>query len=265
MALGFASLALSLVLAAGTASPVYTVAIDPGHGGSNRGAPTKKAGTYEKHLTLAIAKRVAAMLKAERDFKVVLCRTTDVLVPIRARVRCANEARARLFISLHANAASAEEGPGTQRGFTLFVLPVEEVDKEVARVALLAADDSEAAWAGHKVRAAAEQSLAAARRIQWRFADAMGRDRDRGIRQAGATLDILQGLDMPGVLVEVGFLDNDEEGAYLLTDEGQRKVARALADAIVDLRGRERRARKEPMITAPRPGQGLSHEKAKRR
>jgi hypothetical protein len=89
------------------------------------------------------------------------------------------------------------------------------VDKEVARVALLAPDDSEAAWAGHKVRTAAEQSLAAARRIEWRLADTLGRDRDRGIKQEGATLDVLQGLEMPAVLVEIGFLDHAEEGPYL--------------------------------------------------
>ena len=127
----------------------------------------------------------------------------------------------------------------------------------MARVALLAPDDSEAAWAGHQVRTVAEQSLAAARRIRWRFADTLGRDRDRGIKQEGATLDVLQGLDMPAVLVEVGFLDHPEEGPYLLSEVGQRAVATALAGAITDLRSREQRGRKEPMTTAPRPGQQL--------
>jgi len=192
-----------------------------------------------------------------------LCRTTDVLVPIRARVRCANQAGARLFVSVHANAAGPGEEPGSQRGFTLYVLPVADVDKEVARVALLATDDNEAAWAGHKVRAAAEQSLAAARRIEWRFADTLGRDRDRGVKQADATLDVLQGLDMPAVLVEIGFLDHAEEGPYLLSEAGQRAVATALAGAITDLRSRERRGIKEPLITAPRPGHNLAPKSAK--
>jgi N-acetylmuramoyl-L-alanine amidase len=129
-------------------------------------------------------------------------------------------------------------------------------------VTLLAKDDSEAAWAGHQVRATAEQSLAAARRIEWRLADGLGHDHDRGIRQDAGALDVLQGLAMPGVLVEVGFLDHEEDGPYLLSEEGQRKIARALADAIIDLRGRERRAMKEPMITAPRPGHAVSPESA---
>jgi N-acetylmuramoyl-L-alanine amidase len=253
---GAAILALSVVLAA--TPSVFTVAIDPGHGGSNRGAPTQVSDVYEKHVTLAIAKRVQKLLASERDLKAVLCRASDVLLPIRARVRCANQAGARLFISLHANASDPAQAPGSQVGFTLFVLPTSEVDKQVTRATLLAPDDSEAAWAGHRVRETAKQSLAAARRIEWRMADTLGRNRDRGIKQEGATLDVLQGLDMPAVLVEVGFLDHEDEGRYLLTDEGQRAIASALAGAITDLRSRERRGLKEPMITAPRPSQPLA-------
>jgi N-acetylmuramoyl-L-alanine amidase len=255
---GAAILALSAVLAA--TPPVFTVAIDPGHGGSNRGAPTKADDVFEKHVTLAIAKRVQKLLASERDLKVVLCRSGDVFLPIRARVRCGNQAGARLFVSVHANASDATQAPGSQVGFTLFVLPTAEVDKQVTRVALLAADDSEAAWAGHVVRETAKQSLAAARRIEWRLADTLGRNRDRGIKQEGATLDVLQGLEMPAVLVEVGFLDHQDEGPYLLTDEGQQAIAVALAGAITDLRGRERRGLKEPMVTAPRPNQRPSVE-----
>jgi N-acetylmuramoyl-L-alanine amidase len=250
---GVASILLPFMLSAGADG--FTVAIDPGHGGSNRGAPTQKAGYYEKHLTLSLAKQVQRLLLVEKDMKVVLCRATDVLVPIRARVRCGNQAGARLFISLHANAAGAADVPGSKQGFEIFVLPMADVDKEVARVALLAKEDAEAAWAGHQMRAAAEQSLAAARRIEWRLADALGRERDRGIKQEGAALDVLQGLTMPAVLVEIGFLDHEEEGPYLLSEDGQRAVARALAGAITDVRGREQRGLKEPMTTSPRPGQ----------
>jgi len=260
---GIATLVLSSVLSVGADAGPFTVAIDPGHGGSNRGAPTKKEGYFEKHLNLSLAKRVQRLLAGEKNLKVVLCRNSDVLVPIRARVRCGNQAAARLFISLHANAAGGGEAPGSQRGFEIFMLPEGDVDKEVARVALLAKDEVEAAWAGHQLRVAAEQSLAAARRIEWRLSDALGRDRDRGIKQTGATLDVLQGLEMPAVLVEVGFLDHEEEGPFLLTEAGQNTIAKALAGAITDLRGRELRGRREPMITAPRPGQSIPQSPAK--
>ncbi|HEX7506948.1 MAG TPA: N-acetylmuramoyl-L-alanine amidase [Polyangia bacterium] len=258
MGLPVATLGVLLVLSAGGGAPGFTVVIDPGHGGSNRGAPTKQPDTFEKHVTLAIAKRVQRILAVEKNLKVVLCRSTDVFLPMRARVRCGNQAGARLFISLHANAAGPAEEPGSQKGFEIYLLPVGEVDKEVARVALLAPDDSEAAWAGHQVRTAAAQSLAAARRIEWRLADTLGRERNRGIKQEGATLDVLQGLDMPAVLVEIGFLDHAEDGPYLLSEEGQRTIATALAGAITDLRSREQRGLKEPMTTAPRPGQAIA-------
>ena len=241
-------------LAAATGEPPFVVALDPGHGGSNRGAPTAKPDRYEKHLTLEIARLAQRRLLGEAGLKIVLCRTADILVPIRARARCANQAGARLFVSIHANAASAEQGPGTQRGFEIFVLPASDVDREVGRAALLADDDAQAAWDAHRARAAAVGSLAAARRIRWRLSDALGSDRDRGIKQAGATLDVLQGLDMPAVLVEVGFLDHAEEGPFLLSEQGKKTVAAALAGAITDLRGRELRGQRDPLTSVP-PGQ----------
>jgi N-acetylmuramoyl-L-alanine amidase len=180
---------------------------------------------------------------------VVLCRERDVLVPNRARVRCANEAGARLFVSLHAN-ASPEEKRGTQRGFELYVLPASMVEEDAEAAALTAPTDADAAWSAHRVRATAAESLAAARRIEWQLTDALGADRNRGVKQSGAMLDVLQGLKMPAVLVEVGFIDNDEEGKALGTEQGWETLAAALAKAVSDLKARELRGRADPSITA---------------
>jgi N-acetylmuramoyl-L-alanine amidase len=252
MLTGAAVSILLSTLAAATGEAPFVVALDPGHGGPNRGAPTAKAEVFEKHLTLEIARMVQSRLQSEPGLKVVLCRSSDMLVPIRARTRCANQAGARLFVSIHANAASAEQGPGSQRGFEIFVLPTADVDIEVAQAALLAKDEVQGAWAGHQARTRAAESLAAARRFRWRLADSLGSDRDRGVKQLGATLDVLQGLTMPGVLVELGFLDNVEEGPFLLSEEGKKLAAQALAGAITDLRSREQRGQRDSMITAPK-------------
>ena len=252
MLTGAAVSILLATLAAATGEAPFVVALDPGHGGSNRGAPTAKPEVFEKHLTMEIARMVQARLQNEPGLKVVLCRSSDMLVPIRTRTRCANQAGARLFVSIHANASSAEQGPGSQRGFEIFVLPTADVDIEVAHAALLAADEVQGAWAGHQARTRAVESLAAARRFRWRLADALGSDRDRGVRQRGSTLDILQGLNMPAVLVELGFLDHAEEGPFLLSDEGKKLAAAALAGAITDLRSREQRGQRDSMITAPK-------------
>jgi N-acetylmuramoyl-L-alanine amidase len=233
------------------AGPAFTVAIDAGHGGTNRGAEGLQKGFYEKKVTLEIARRIRRRLSTERGMKVVLCRDADVLVPVRARVRCANDAGARLFLSIHAN-ASPEARRGAQRGFELYVLSPADVEQDATAAALTAATEADAAFLGHRVRATAVESLAAARRISWQLADTLGPDRDRGIKQSGASLDVLQGLKMPAVLVEVGFIDHAEEGKMLATEEGWERVAAALAKAVSDLRSRELRGRADPSITAHR-------------
>jgi N-acetylmuramoyl-L-alanine amidase len=241
---------LMLALAVGlAATPVFTVVLDAGHGGTNLGAAGLNPELHEKQVTLEIARRARRRLANERGLRVVLCRENDVLVPMRARVRCANEAGARLFLSIHAN-ASPTARRGAQRGFELYVMPPSDVDADLEAATLSALSDADAAWAGHQVRAAAEESLAAARRIEWQLSDSLGSDRDRGIKQSGAALDVLQGLTMPAVLIEVGFIDHEEEGQRLATQEGWEAVAGALAKAITDLRARELRGRADPSITA---------------
>jgi N-acetylmuramoyl-L-alanine amidase len=249
-----ASFLLALVLLAvpaGEPAP-FTVVIDPGHGGTNLGAPAGRPGLYEKQVTLEIARRVRQRLASDRRIKVVLCRQSDVLVPVRARVRCANDSGARLFLSLHAN-ASPETARGEQRGFELYVLPPAEVDQAAAMASLAAGNAADAAWAASRVRATAGESLDAARRLEWQLADALGPELDRGIKQSGASLDVLQGLKMPAVLVEMGFLDHVEEGPILISEQGWDRLATALAKAISDLRAREMRGRTDPASTASRP------------
>jgi N-acetylmuramoyl-L-alanine amidase len=244
--------AVVMALVAVAVEPSYTVAIDPGHGGSQLGA-VSASGVAEKHLVLDIARRIERKLRAGGKVNPVLCRSGDVMVPIRARVRCANQAGARLFISLHANASPNGEKRGSQRGFELYVLPVSDVDTDARAAAALAPDAAEAAWAASRVRAVAAEGPAAAQRIAWRLGDALGLDRDRGIKQAGALLDVLQGLTMPGVLVEIGFIDHAEEGPFIASEDGRETIASALTKAIEDLRARELRGRKDPAITSRRP------------
>ena len=86
----------------------------------------------------------------------------------------------------------------------------------------------------HRVRAAAGRSTVAARLFEHRLKEALGTHASRGIRQRGASLDVLRGTGAPGVLVEVGFLDHADEGAQLVSPAGQDRIAQALARAIVD-------------------------------
>ncbi|HEY0709532.1 MAG TPA: N-acetylmuramoyl-L-alanine amidase, partial [Polyangia bacterium] len=122
-----------------------------------------------------------------------------------------------------------------------------------ARAAAATAPDPDlGAFAAHRVRATARESVAAASRIAWRLGDALGIEQDRGIKQQGATADVLEGLEMPGVLVEVGFLDHPVEGPLIVSEAGRARIADALARAIDDQRAREWRGRSDPSITSRR-------------
>jgi N-acetylmuramoyl-L-alanine amidase len=232
-------LAAVLVLVLGQTVPAhagaaFVVALDAGHGGSNLGA-VADGGLLEKDVTLALARRVGARLERAGDVRVVMCRDRDVLVPIRARSRCAAAAGADLFLSLHANATPPGVAPGSQRGFELYVLSPDDVEDD-ATLAALAAPGSPGVWASHLVRAAASRSTAAARAIERRLREALGAGLARGIRQTGAALDVLRGARAPAVLVEVGFLDNPLDRPVLSSAVGRERVAEALADAVLDFR-----------------------------
>ena len=246
--------------AADTGGDVIVVALDPGHGGTNLGAASPVPGIYEKNVTLALAERVRALLEADVPadapaprFKVVLCRTDDRLVAIRARARCAEQSGARLFLSLHANAVPAGVTPGAQHGFEVFVLGPREVDDDAAVAALHGADDSDAVWRAHVVHAAGERAVALAHLVDEALARALGADARRGVKQAGAALDVLRGAGTPAALVEVGFLDHPQEGARLASASGREPIAQALATAVRAFVGS---AGVPPIAAGIRPRQG---------
>lgn len=251
MRLSSALLALTLLLtgpAAQAAGPVplverpFVVALDPGHGGSNAGCAAWDGVVLEKDVTLVMAQELRAALQRRLPHvQVVLTRTGDETVTLAERVRRANDARADLLLSLHANASSH----GPQSGFETYVLDVALAERDAARTARSpdgqAHDDAgrdatrshaavmlrELALLGHRARAAGF-----ARRVQQEQAQRFPARIDRGVKQAG--FDVLLGAHMPAVLFEAGFLDHPEEGARLL-DPGQRAlVIDGLAEAVVD-------------------------------
>ncbi|MEO5767498.1 MAG: N-acetylmuramoyl-L-alanine amidase [Polyangia bacterium] len=228
------SLTLPTATTAVPTVPPVVVALDAGHGGTNLGAAGVGRGIYEKKVMLALAEQIRSVLEqpGTPEISVVLCRQSDVLVPIRARARCARDSGARAFVSLHANAVPAGVRPGSQRGFEVFVLGPREVEDDTTLASLGRREDAEAVWAAHEVRAAAEQSIALGRQLADSLTHALGAGARRGIKQSGAALDVLRGTGTAAALVEVGFLDHPEEGARLATPEGRQPIADAIAMAI---------------------------------
>ncbi|WP_428264706.1 N-acetylmuramoyl-L-alanine amidase family protein [Haliangium sp.] len=211
------------------------IVLDPGHGGSNTGAPGAVPGVYEKQITLALARLLWEALD-QRGYRVLLTRDRDQYLTLRQRVRLANRVGADLFISLHTNATPQH----TRRGYETFVLPPAAVDIDsralrledgaprpgVERETALLLDDLER---GLAVSGAAD--LAGA--IQSHMRQVRDPEHDRGVRQGA--MDVLYGATMPAVLVEVGFIDHPDEGRQLTDPAVQAQIAQALARAVSDV------------------------------
>ena len=226
------SLLALLAAASASAGPSPRVVLDPGHGGSNSGARGAVAGLYEKRLTLAIAREVAARLR-DRGIAVVLTRDGDRTLTLRQRTEVADRLHADLFVSIHANASPTR----TQHGYETYVLPPRGVDVDARALRGEPATprpgvDPDVALVLDDVERGAAQWEAAelAGRVQGALRDRRGADGDRGVRQ---DVDhVLLGATMPAVLVEIGFIDHPVEGKELVDPVVQDAIAHALADAI---------------------------------
>ena len=91
---------------------LVTIMLDPGHGGEDPGA-VGRSGSYEKNITLSIARRLKAKIDAEPNMRAVLTRDTDFFVPLQMRVQKARRIQADLFVSIHADAFTRPDANGS--------------------------------------------------------------------------------------------------------------------------------------------------------
>jgi N-acetylmuramoyl-L-alanine amidase len=214
-----------------------TVVIDPGHGGAEVGAKGP-AGTLEKDVTLAIARKLRASLTGNLGLQVFLTRDGDAEVPLNERTAIANNYKADLFISIHANASRSHGASGSE----VYFLSYQASDDESRRVAQEESGafpvDSSAAPAGSDLALILwdmaqaehlEESSSLASRLQEELARATGHE-TRGVKQA--PFRVLVGAAMPAVLVEVAFISHPEEEKLLASDAYQGKIAAALTRGI---------------------------------
>jgi N-acetylmuramoyl-L-alanine amidase len=219
------------------AGGLRAIVIDPGHGGDDTGAKGTK-GTLEKNVTLSVARRLKAALEARLGVRVLLTRDGDQAVPSDQRAALANNNKADLFVSLHANASvrpgvsgaevfylafdAADSGPRTSQGAreTLPVIGGGSRDIDIT--------PWQTAQVGHL-----EQSSALARAVEGALRERIPMS-PRSIQQA--PFRVLVGANMPAVLIEMGFLTNAQQEQQLQSDEYQNAVTQALIDAIVRYR-----------------------------
>lgn len=227
---------------------INTVVIDAGHGGRDPGASGKH--TREKDIVLAIALQVGEYLNQYLpDVKVVYTRRKDVFVPLNERAELANRVNADLFVSIHANYISNFRIKGAET----FVLGLHRSQEnlEVAKKensVIVMEDNYMAKYEGFDPNSTEsyiifelmqnvylDQSIEIASLMQDQFATRVGR-RNRGVKQAGFL--VLRETAMPGMLVEVGFLSNQEEERFISSKEGQVFMASAIFRAIRDYKGK---------------------------
>jgi len=208
--------------------PIRKVAVDPGHGGIDRGK-VGPSGVMEKDVNLDVALMLAERLRKELGVEVVLTRTDDVLIPLEKRAEIANSSGADLFISLHCNGWFSPEANGVE---TFFLAPARTEDE--ARLARELDEIEFILWDMVQNQYITESSELA-EVVQRELYDRL-KLKNRGVKQAG--LKVLKGLNMPAVLVEMGFLSNPREEQLLVSEDFRENVVDAIVDAVRKFRDR---------------------------
>lgn len=226
-----------------------TLVIDAGHGGTDPGCISKDKKTFEKNLTLDIAKRLVTKInEAYPDVKVVMTRSTDVFVPLNDRAAKANKAGANLFMSIHINSAEATSASGFSvhvlgqssiKNRDLYAGNLDVVKRENS--VILLEDDYSANYQGFDPNdtesyiflslmqnSNLEQSLSFAQYVSDNLAGGPLK-RNRGISQDPFL--VLWRTSMPAVLVELGFISNADDLAQLRTADSRDKIATRLLKA----------------------------------
>jgi len=231
-------------------SRLITIAIDPGHGGEDPGA-VGAAGSFEKHVTLSVGRRLKARIDAEPNMRAMLTRDADYFVPLQQRVAKARRVQADLFVSIHADAFISP----TARGSSVFVLSDKGASSTAAR--WLAQKENAADLIGgvnlgvkdsHLARTLLDLSQTAAINDSLKVGKAVlgelgGINRLHKGEVEQASFAVLKAPDIPSILIETAFISNPEEEARLNDEAYQDRMAEAI------LRGLRRYFAKNPPMS----------------
>lgn len=246
------------------------VVIDAGHGGKDPGA----IGSYskEKDIALAVAIKVKEILKKDApQIKTTLTRDSDFFIELKGRHAIANNANADLFVSIHINSTAGtyhKVQSGTKKvkrgkkwvsvpvyktvhnratqtsGTETYVLGLSRNDQKEKAIGTFGEtitdepglmdinDPTTAIIIAQYSQAFRSRSVTLGSKIQSNFVKA-GRN-SLGVKEK--SLEVLAGSVMPGVLVELGFINNLEEEKYMNSAEGQQALANAIAQAIIEMK-----------------------------
>ena len=208
------------------------VVIDAGHGGKDPGT-LGESGIKEKDITLPIALKLGDLIKQNfPNINVIYTRKTDIFIEVKDRTVIANNNKAKLFISIHVNHKKEDETE--KNGFEIYLLnkdrfpeAVEITEKENSKLKFQSIDKSD-------VNNYIFSSLAETGYL--RFAEFLSGNmmmnmlsltglNSRGIMQAGFWVLL---ASMPSILVETGYISDENDAKYLTSPAGQTNIAKAL-------------------------------------
>lgn len=223
------------------AAPIRTIAIDAGHGGEDPGAKGYN-GSQEKHVTLAIARKLKKLIDDTPGMRSVLIRDGDYFIPLNNRVQKARKVQADLFISIHADAFIRPDA----RGSSVFALSERGATSTSAR--WLAKKENEADLIGGVNLARAARDPYLARALVDMSQNQTNHDSEKlakyvlkemgdinslhssDIQKAGFA--VLKSPDIPSILIETAFISNPSEELRLRDEDYQEKMARSILSGI---------------------------------
>jgi len=218
---------------------LVTITLDPGHGGEDPGA-IGRGGSYEKHVTLAVAKRLQAKIDAEPNMRAVLTRDTDFFVPLHMRVQKARRLRSDLFISIHADAFVRPDANGS----SVFALSESGASSSAARylaqkenaadlVGGVNIDVKDPMLARTLLDLSQTATISDSLKLGKAVLSAIGginRLHKASVEQAGFA--VLKAPDIPSILIETAFISNPAEEKRLNDEAYQDKMAEAIMSGI---------------------------------
>lgn len=216
---------------------VKTIMIDPGHGGETAVGAIGKGGTLEKSINLDIAMKLKAVLEKDTDYRILMVREDDRDVPLKNRVKMANEAKADLFVSIHVNALPSNPMDIVE---TYYFGPTR--DKKSLKLAAEVNEGSDYSYSEYNEvikqisnQLKYQESGRLARSIQEILYQNMKRRKadvlNFGVKRAPFV--VLLGVEMPAVLVEVACLSNEEEEDRLRDAAFRQSIAGYIETGII--------------------------------
>jgi N-acetylmuramoyl-L-alanine amidase len=208
------------------------IVIDAGHGGHDTGTigPT---GLMEKDLCLDVALRLGKSIQARLpSAEVLFTRDDDTFIPLERRTEIANEAKADLFISVHANSSQDRQARGIETYYLNFTASSDAM--EVASRENALSENAVHDLQNLVTKIARNEKIEESRDLATMIQDSLSKrmensnrgERNRGVRKAPFV--VLIGADMPSVLAEISFLSNPNDEQWLKKPENRQKVADGL-------------------------------------